>query len=88
MFIMSVTNLMYYVFKLLKSFDIVSVINVLTSRAKPKKQIMSSDKVWSYWTYILCLKDCIFSSQIMIYIGLHYLLFWGLIMCARYSILL
>ena len=38
MIMMSVTNLMYYVFKLLKSFDIVSVINVLTSRAKPKKK--------------------------------------------------
>jgi len=36
MFMLSVTILMYYVFKLLKSFDIVSVINVLTSRAKPK----------------------------------------------------
>lgn len=44
MFMMSVTNLMYYVFKLLKSFDIVSVINVLTSRAKPKKNKLCHQK--------------------------------------------
>lgn len=53
MFMLSVTILMYYVFKLLKSFDIVSVINVLTSRAKPKntkKQIMLSEKkLWGYF---------------------------------------
>lgn len=72
MFMMSVTNLMYYVFKSLKSFDIVSVINVLTSRAKPKKQIMSSEKG-------LILLNLYFVSQRLYIFKSNYDLYWTIL---------